>query len=80
MYKDYESDYEEILAKDKSIPLQLNRMRQITLEVYNMLSKQCPSYLYDMIKPTKETGHTLRKMNVDAPSFKTITYGKNRFK
>ena len=63
VYKDYESDYEEILAKDKSIPLQLNRMRQITLEVYRILSKQCPSYLYDMIKPIKETGHILRKMN-----------------
>ena len=76
VYKDYESDHEEILAKDKSIPLQLNRMRQITLEVYRILSKQCPSYLYDMIKPIKESGHNLRKMNVDAPSFKSITYGK----
>ena len=65
VYKDYESDYDEIIAKDKSIPLQLNRMRQITLEVYKILSKQCPSYLYDMIKPIKETGHNLRKKNVD---------------
>ena len=63
--------------KDKSIPLQLNRMRQITLEVYKTLSNQCPSYLYDMIKPIKETGHNLRKMNVNAPSIK---YGKNSFK
>ena len=53
VYKDYESDYEEILVKNKSIPLQLNRMRQITLDVYKILSKQCPSYMYDMIKPIK---------------------------
>ena len=33
-----------------------------------------------MIKPIKETGHNLRKMNVNAPSFNTITYGKNSFK
>ena len=72
VYKDYESDYEELIAKDKSIPLQLNRMRQITLEVFKILSKQCPSYLYDMIKPIKETGHNLRKINVNAPSFKVV--------
>ena len=77
VYKDYDSDYEEILAKDKSIPLQLNRMRQVTLDMYKILSKQCPCYQYDMIKPIKETGNNMRKMNVDAPSFKTITYGKN---
>ena len=73
MYKDYESDYEEILAKYESIPLQLNIMRQITLDVYTKLSKQGPSYLYDMIKPIKETGYIVRKKNVDASSFKIIT-------
>ena len=77
---DYESDYDEIIAKDKSIQLQLNRLRQITLEVCIILSKQCSSYMYDMIKPIKETGHNLRKKNVDAPSFKKITYGKKSFK
>ena len=75
VYKDYESDNEEIIAKDKSNLLQL-KMRQMTLEVYKILSKQCPCYLYDMTKPIKETGHNMRKKNVDAPSFKTITYGK----
>ena len=57
VYKDYDSDYEEILAKDKSIPLQLNIMRQITLEVYKILSKQCPSYLHD----SRKQGTSCRK-------------------
>ena len=73
VYKDYESDYDEIIAKDKSIPLQLNRMHW-------RCTKYLASSAHLTIKPIKETGNNLRKKNVDAPSVKTITYGKKSFK
>ena len=79
MYKDYKSSYEELLTMDESVSLQLHRQRLIALEVYKIISKNCPEYLHDLITPVKDTGHNLRSKNVEAPDFKNVTYGKKSF-
>jgi hypothetical protein len=79
VYHDYESNYESLLSKDKSVSLQLRRQRVIAEEVYKILVKHCPSYLFDLIPPLKNTGHNLRNKNLNLPYFKNVTYGKKSF-
>ena len=79
VYRDYQSDYDKLLTSDTSVSLQLKRQRLIALEVFKILTKQCPSYLNDLIKPLKDTGHNLRTKNVEPPHFKSIKYGKKSF-
>ena len=78
-HRDYQSDYDKLLTSDTSVSLQLKRQRLIALEVFKILTKQCPSYLNDLIKPLKDTGHNLRTKNVEPPHFKSIKYGKKSF-
>ena len=71
--------FRSCLSELQSIPLPFKRQRLIALEVFKILTKQCPSYLNDLIKPLKDTGHNLRTKNVEPPHFKSIKYGKKSF-
>ena len=80
VYKDFTSTYEELLARDSSVSLQLQRQRQIAVEVYKIMNGLCPVYLRNLIPSIKESANNLGKRNVSLPDFRKITYGKTSFR
>ena len=50
IYNDYASNYETLLKKSQLPTLKIRRLRTIALETFKIINKQCPAYLYDLIK------------------------------
>ena len=78
VYQDFSSTYDDLLNRDKSVSLHLQRQRLIALEVYKILAKQGPSYLHNLIS-VKPTRYNFRSKNVNVPSVKSTAYGKKSF-
>jgi len=48
VFKDYSSSYRELRQKANKLLLYVERLRQILLEVYKIVNKIGPKYLYEM--------------------------------
>ena len=73
--KDYVSSYEELLETMKDVPIRVNILRCIALEIYKILDDKSPSYLKDIFN-VKNIPYDLRDSNkLIQPLVKTVTYG-----
>jgi hypothetical protein len=46
---EYTSSYEDLLCKSKLPSLKVRRLRTFALEVFKIVNKDCPVYLFDLI-------------------------------
>ena len=77
VYNDHTSSYAELLTHAKRPSLYLSRLRKLSIEVYKIVSKECPDFLHDMFM-TKEITYNLRDENkVHQPKYNSMTYGYN---
>ena len=49
IYNEYTSSYEDLLCKSKLPSLKVRRLRTFALEVFKIVNKDCPVYLFDLI-------------------------------
>ena len=49
IYNEYTSRYEDLLCKSKLPSLKVRRLRTFALEVFKIINKDCPVYLFDLI-------------------------------
>ena len=80
IYNDYSSNYETLLKKSQLPTLRMRRLRTIAIETFKIINKQCPAYLYDLIK-IKNNSYSFRYKNTtDIPQVRTTSYGLNSFR
>ena len=72
VHGDYTSDYNGLLSISKLPSLKLGRERSITTLTYKIMHSLAPSYLKDLITPT-------RNSKLHLPSFKSTRHGLNSF-
>ena len=74
---DYTSPYSNILYQARKSSLYLNRLRKLSIEIYKITMKDCPTFLSDLFT-RKEIHYDLRdNMRLEQPAYNTVTYGKN---
>ena len=79
VYNDSESSYEDLLQKNSTCTLHLNRLRTMAIETFKIIHKQSPVYLEDFIQ-LKVSSYTFRYTNLlTIPGVRTVKYGKNSF-
>ena len=80
VYNDSTSSYTDLLQRANKPSLYLGRLRKLSIEVYKIVSKECPEFLNDMFVQ-KERKYNLRDDHkVNLPPFNTMTYGYNSIK
>ena len=80
IYNDFENSYDTLLIKSKLPSLKIRRMRSIALETFNILNKNGPSYLHDLVTK-KHSNYYFRYTNlVHVPPVRTTRYGLNSFR
>ena len=72
VHGDYTSDYNGLLSISKLPSIKLGRERSIATPTYTIMHNLAPSYLKDLITPT-------RKEKLLLPSFKSTRHGLNSF-
>ena len=72
VHKDYTSDYNGLMPISKSPSLKHGRERSIATLTYKIMHNLAPSYLKDLITPTRNSKLLL-------PSFKSTRHGLNSF-
>ena len=74
------STYEELLQRSCLPTLKLRRMRAMALQVFNIVHKESPLYLHDLIN-IKQRSYTFRYQNTAVlPQVRTSTYGLKSFR
>ena len=80
IYDDYCSNYDELLSKSSLPTLKLRRMRAMAIQVFNILHKESPVYLHDLIN-VKHHSYSFRYTNTAVlPQVRTTTYGLKSFR
>ena len=80
VYKDFNSSYEQLLAKGEHSTLYLTRIRYIATEFYKCMNQINPLYLQEFSNPI-HTEYSLRNQRpVYQPKCRTIRYGINSFR
>ena len=75
LYKDYDSEYDELIAKSDTNKILVSRLKKILIEVFKTLKKFNPSYLHSLYA-LKDTKYNLRnEMSIIQPNQNTVTYG-----
>ena len=79
IYNEYTSSYEDLLCKSKLPSLKVRRLRTFALEVFKIVNKDCPVYLFDLID-IKNTSYSFRYQNKAAlPQVRTTVLVCNLF-
>lgn len=79
IYLDFSSNFNTLLEKDASVSIHVRNLRFLLCEVYKIIWRESPSFLWDMFTITKSP-YILRSGNrrVILPNVgKTQTYGLN---
>lgn len=80
IYNEYTSSYEDLLCKSKLPSLKVRRLRTFALEVFKIVNKDCPVYLFDLID-IKNTSYSFRYQNKAAlPQVRTTSFGLQSFR
>ena len=80
IYDDYQSSYEDLLARSKLPSLKVRRLRTIALETFKILHKQCPEFLHDLVN-LKSSNYNFRHLNsAEVPRTNTTRYGLHSFR
>ena len=80
IYNEYTSSYEDLLCKSKLPSLKVRRLRTFALEVFKIVNKDCPVYLFDLID-IKNTPYSFRYQNKAAlPQVRTTNVGLQSFR
>ena len=76
IYNKYTSSYEDLLCKSKLPSLKVRRLRTFALEVFKIVNKDCPVYLFDPLIDIKNTSYSFRYQNKAAlPQVRTTNFG-----
>ena len=78
LYDDYNSPSEEILKKSGKFCMELNRLRNLCIEIYKTNNNINPS-LMKQIFQLRETNRTFRnkyKLNLNVPKVNQVSYGE----
>ena len=74
------SSYEDLLCKSKLPSLKVRRLRTFALEVFKIVNKDYPVYLFDLID-IKNTSYSFRYQNKAAlPQVRTTSFGLQSFR
>ena len=77
LLNDYTSTYNELLHRVNECTIHQKNLQKLMLEVYNSLTQQNPSFLWDMFHK-KDNKYNLRSKNLlMLPPTKTTTYGND---
>ena len=80
IYDDRVSSYHDLLQRSGLPSLKVRRMRSVALETYNILNKNGPSYLHDLVS-FKHSKYNFRYTNcAELPRPRTEGYGRNSFR
>ena len=75
LFNDFTSSFEELLQKANQCTIHRKSLQKLMVEVYNSLTQQNPSFLWDMFQE-KINDYNLRSKNLlMLPQAKTTTYG-----
>ena len=75
LFNDFTSSFEELLQKANQCTIHRKNLQKLMVEVYNSLTQQNPSFLWDMFQE-KINDYNLRSKNLlMLPQAKTTTYG-----
>ena len=77
LLNDYTSTFNELLHRVNECTIHQKNLQKLMLEVYNSLTQQNPSFLWDMFHE-KDNKYNLRSKNLlMLPPTKTTTYGND---
>ena len=76
LYKDYESDYSELLARAGKTPMNVYRLRTLCTEVYKSINHLSPSYMANIFQPWV-TERPVRTQNIN--NFKVVNINQTTF-
>ena len=77
VYNEPTLSYAELLSRAKKPSLYLHRLRKLSIEVYKILSGECPGFLNHMYV-RKDLSYNLRdEIKVHQPKYNTMTYGRD---
>ena len=75
VYKDYRSQYTDLLCQAKTTTILIKRLRQMLYEAFKSLKKQNSKCLHDLYT-VKEFEYSLRRnVKVNQPLRRTVTFG-----
>ena len=67
VYRDYESSFEELLKKDKSLTFHQRNIHQVAIEMFKVKHGLSPKFMKDILVPDQEvTGVDFRRPNVNS--------------
>ena len=76
-FNDYTSSFNELLHRRNECTIHQKNLQKLMLEVYNRLTQQNPSFLWNMFHE-KDNNYNLRSKNLlMLPQTKTTTYGND---
>ena len=77
VYFDFSSSFDALLGKDASVSIHVKNLRYLLREVYKIINRESPSFLWDMFE-IKPSPYDLRSGNrLYLPSARTQTFGLN---
>ena len=79
VHSDFDSNYKSLLEKSKLDSLYLAREKKILIQVYKIIHRDCPPFLFDMFELKQTTRATRGKLTVHLPRRRTTKYGINSF-
>ena len=82
LYKDYESDYSELLARAGKTPINVYRLRTLCTEVYKSINHLSPSYMANIFQPwvTERPVRTQNINNLKIVNINQTTFGTHSIK
>ena len=77
LYNDFNSNFEELLARSGEKTVHLQNLEKLLLEVFKSLHQINPAFMWELFE-RKEVNYNLRNKDLlRIPKFQTITYGAN---
>ena len=77
LYNDFNSNFEEPLARSGETTVHLQNLEKLLLEVFKSLHQINPAFMWELFE-RKEVNYNLRNKDLlRIPKFQTITYGAN---
>ena len=77
LYNDFNSNFEEVLARSGEKTVHLQNLEKLLLEVFKSLHQINPAFMWELFE-RKEVNYNLRNKDLlRIPKFQTITYGAN---
>ena len=82
LYNDYSISYEDLFEKAGKVKMNINRLRNLSVEIYKTINKLNPEFMNNIFK-VKENKRLVReqyKLNLETPEWNQVTSGAKLLK